>query len=232
MTEAEQIRARYARRAEQQLEKRYLETDPLNLRVVQERERALISLLNRHLGMPAGEASAIEVGCGSGSNLATLIRFGFAPQNLVANELLEDRVQLARNRLPPGVTILPGDATLLDLPPGSFDIVYQSTVFSSLLQDDTQANLAAAMWNWLKPGGGIIWYDFTYNNPMNRDVRGVPMKRIRELFPDAEVDTRHITLAPPIARRIPHQLYGLLNIRPLRTHVMCWLGKPAGLPRK
>lgn len=226
MTEAEQVRARYARRTEQQLEKRYLETSPLNLKIVQERERALVGLLNRHLNMPTSAASAIEVGCGSGSNLATLIRFGFTPQNLVANELLEDRVEQARNRLPSSVQILPGDATQLAIPQASFDIVYQSTVFSSLLQDDTQESLAAAMWSWLKPGGGIVWYDFTYNNPMNQDVRGVPMKRIRELFPNAVIDAHRITLAPPIARRIPQQLYGLVNIRPLRTHVLCWLAKP------
>lgn len=137
MTEAEQVRARYARRTAQQLEKRYLETNPLNLKIVQERERALVGLLNRHLNMSTSAASVIEVGCGNGSNLATLIRFGFNPQNLVANELLEDRVELARNRLPSSVRILPGDATQLAIPQASFDIVYQSTVFSSLLQDDT-----------------------------------------------------------------------------------------------
>ena len=30
----------------------------------------------------------------------------------------------------------------------------------------------------LAPGGGVLWYDFTVNNPRNPDVRGVPMKRV------------------------------------------------------
>jgi hypothetical protein len=35
--------------------------------------------------------------------------------------------------------------------------------------------------------GGGFWYDFTYNNPHNPDVRGVPVKRIRQLFPEAQM---------------------------------------------
>ena len=30
------------------------------------------------------------------------------------------------------------------------------------------------MWAAVKPGGGVLWYDFTVDNPRNADVRGVP----------------------------------------------------------
>jgi hypothetical protein len=72
-----------------------------------------------------------------------------------------------------------GDATLADIAPASQDLVLQSTVFSSLLDDAFQQRLADAMWRWLKPGGAVVWYDFTVDNPRNRDVRGVPVARMR-----------------------------------------------------
>ena len=114
---------------------------------------------------------------------------------------------------------------------GSQHIVWQSTVFSSLLDDGFQQQLAAAMWRWVAPGGGVLWYDFTVNNPRNPDVRGVPLARLRQLFPQATLSHRRVTLAPPLARplcRLHPGLYPLANALPLlRTHVLAWLAKPA-----
>jgi hypothetical protein len=80
-----------------------------------------------------------------------------------------------------------------------------------------------------KPGGGVLWYDFCYNNPKNRDVRGVPMRRVRELFPESSPIMRRVTLAPPISRvvtRLSSGLYPMLNALPLlRTHALCWIPK-------
>ncbi len=78
---------------------------------------------------------------------------------------------------------------------GSLDIVLVSTVFSSLLDDAYQQRLADAMWRWLKPGGAVLWYDFTVDNPRNADVRGVPLRRVRALFPQALMRHRRVTLA-------------------------------------
>jgi len=85
------------------------------------------------------------------------------------------------------------------------------------------------MWKWAKPEGGILWYDFIYNNPRNPDVRGVPLSKIKELFPEGKVYSKKITLAPPIARivtRFHPSLYTLLNSCILfRTHVICIIKK-------
>ncbi len=132
--------------------------------------------------------------------------------------------------LPGAVALHAGDALQLDLPAASQDAVFVSTVFSSLLDDAFQRRLADAMWGWVAPGGGVLWYDFTVDNPRNPDVRGVPLKRVRELFPHGDVQARRITLAPPIARvvtRVHPALYTLFNaIPPLRTHVLAWIAKP------
>jgi len=78
--------------------------------------------------------------------LLELIKLGFRPQNLIGNELLADRLAAARARLPELVRLLPGDANQLELPDGSFDVVIQSTVFTSILDLEFQAKLARRMW--------------------------------------------------------------------------------------
>ena len=61
--------------------------------------------------------------------------------------------------------------------------------------------LADRMWHWVRPGGAVLWYDFAVDNPRNQHVRGVPMARVRALFPEATVQARRVTLAPPLVRR-------------------------------
>ena len=171
----------------------------------------------------------VEVGCGTGGNLLEFLRLGFQPENLTGIELLEERAARASKVLPQGIVRV-GDAASADIPLASQDVVFQSVVFSSLLDDAFQEMLANKMWSWLKPGGGVLWYDFTYNNPRNPDVRGVPVRRVRALFPLGLFTVRRVTLAPPIARRVCRihpGLYSVFNaLLFLRTHVLCWIRKP------
>jgi SAM-dependent methyltransferase len=222
---------RYARRKALAAADRY---NPLNASIYmtqQEKERALIRWIGSHGLAPLSDKKVLEVGCGTGSNLLQLIRLGFRPANLVGNELLADRVIEAREQLPAAIKIIEGDAASLDFPIDSFDVVLQSTVFSSILDDDFQFRLAGRMWTLVKPGGGILWYDFSYDNPINPDVRGVPLVRIRRLFPEGTVFARRTTLAPPISRFLTRwhpQLYTAANLLPfLRTHLLCWIKKNA-----
>jgi SAM-dependent methyltransferase len=226
--ELDAVAARYARREAGDV---YSMLRPEVCMSFQERQRALVTLLNRYAPASIAELRVLEIGCGSGGNLLELLRLGFSPQNLVANELLPDRARAARQNLPAACSIHEGDASALKFDAGYFHIVYQSTVFTSLLDTDFQADLAAKMWNWVAPGGGVLWYDFLYDNPRNPDVRGVPVRHVRSLFPEGEIAARRITLAPPISRRVcrVHPVaYHLFNaFWPLRTHVLCWIGKKA-----
>ena len=228
-SEIDKVRERYARRRHPASDDRYSAITPYALYARQERERAIVRLLRVHVDRPLATVTCLEVGCGSGGNLLQLISLGFAPANLAGNELLAERAEEARRRLPAAVRIVEGDATVLDLPDASHDIVYQSTVFSSLLDDTFQVQLADRMWRLVKPGGGILWYDFIYDNPSNRDVRGVPVRRVAELFPNGRVHAQRVTLAPPIGRRLSRvapAFIGAANALPfLRTHVVVWIAK-------
>lgn len=227
--ETQAVAERYARRQAVPPD-RYSLLQPDVWQTVQERQRALLRLLVAEGLTHLPALRVVEVGCGAGGNLLELLRAGFAPENLTGIELLPGRLAQARAALPAAVTLIEGDASVQPIAPGSVDLVLQSTVFSSLLDPAFQQQLAAAMWSWLRPGGGVLWYDFTVDNPRNPDVRGVPLERIRTLFPQARLRWRRVTLAPPLARvacRVHPALYSALNLLPLlRTHVLGWLAKP------
>jgi SAM-dependent methyltransferase len=217
---------RYARR---QAGDRYSLLRPDVWQSVQERQRAMLRLFGRAGLADLAALRLLEVGCGAGGNLLELLRMGFAPEHLCGIELLPERFAQARRVLPSALTLVEGDALAADVPAQSQDIVFVSTVFSSLLDDAFQQRLAEAMWRWLKPGGAVLWYDFTVNNPRNPDVRGVPLARLKALFPQGQVQARRVTLAPPLARavcRAHPALYGVFNALPLlRTHVLAWIVK-------
>jgi SAM-dependent methyltransferase len=227
-SEVDAVRARYARRNPNEL--RYRMLNPAVWQAVLERQREVLRLLARVATKDLARLDVLEVGCGGGGNLLELLRFGFDAARLHGIELLEERHALARHVLPAAVRLTLGDASKAAVLSESCDIVLQSTVFSSLLDDAFQQRLADAMWSWVKPGGGVLWYDFTVNNPRNADVRGVPLARVRELFPHGDVQARRVTLAPPIARavtRVHPSLYTAFNTVPLlRTHMLAWIAKP------
>lgn len=226
MSELEQIAQRYARRqARGDGGDRYSLLRPEVWQMWQERQRALLKLLAKRAGEPA-DWRATEVGCGAGGNLLDLLRLGLVPTHLTGIELLPERLTAARAALPESVHLLAGDASVAAVPPASQDLVLQSTVFSSILDDALQQRVADAMWAWLKPGGAVVWYDFTVNNPRNPDVRGVPLARVRQLFPNGGFTARRVTLAPPLARALPGA-YALFNLIPwLRTHRLVLIEKP------
>ena len=225
--ETRAVAERYARRGGAD---RYSVLRPEVWQSLHERQHAL---LRRFASVGISDLAPlrlVEVGCGAGGNLLELLRLGFQPEHLSGLELLPERHAAARHVLPAATQVWLGDASLAPIAAASQDLVLQSTVFSSLLDAAFQQRLADTMWSWLKPGGAVLWYDFTFNNPRNPDVRGVPMKRLRELFPQARIQADRVTLAPPLARvvcRWHSGLYPLFNALPLlRTHLLAWITKP------
>lgn len=162
--------------------------------------------------------SLLEIGAGHGSNIEYLCEVGFERKNIFFNELLPERIKVARKDYPDNV-MYEGDAINVDFG-RRFDCVYQSTVFTSILDTESRQKLATKMWELLNPGGIILWYDFIYNNPRNPNVRKVSIAETRSLFPAAcKSKIIKVTLAPPIGRRVG-KLYPLFNLPFLRSHIL------------
>jgi SAM-dependent methyltransferase len=192
----------------------------------QELERALIRWTNECGIRPLTNKRLLEIGCAGGSNLLQFLRLGFRPENLVGNELVVIRANIARARLPATIPIYTGNAAELELDDNSFDIVFQSLVLSAILDVDLQQQVARRMWQLVRPGGGVLSYDSAYNSSR---LRGLSRKRMGQLFPSGRLRFWSVTLAPPISRvvtQVHPALYGLFNtISWLRTHRLCWIAK-------
>lgn len=235
--EPQAVAARYARRDVAQDAQRYsLYASASALQAQQERVRALRRLWQAHGWRSLAGLAITEVGCGSGGNLHDLIRLGADPAQLQGLELLPQRAAQARERLPAAVRITPGDALQAAVPPGTQQAVLAFTLFSSVLDTAFRTALAQRMWQWVAPGGGVLVYDFTVGNPRNPDVQGVPLREVQRLFPDAQITSRRLTLAPPLARRLPGALLApaavlLPAVLPIaRTHRLSWAVKPSSSP--
>ncbi|MCA9156751.1 MAG: methyltransferase domain-containing protein [Planctomycetales bacterium] len=228
-TEVAEIRARYDRRPSNDRQHNSL-LHAYRYMPNLEKQRALLRLLGKRYGSDLSQLDFLEVGCGHGNNLRLMIHWGLDPSRIIGNELLPERLEHTSRRVPSEVRLHAGDALKMDVAPESIDIVMASTVFSSILDADFRRALARQMWSWVRPGGGVLWYDFTVNNPKNPDVRKVTARELSRLFPDATNEASRITLAPPLARlvcRLHPSLYSGLNLFPfLRTHLIAWLGKP------
>lgn len=176
---------------------------PLNsaaLFMIQRRHREIRKILATY-STHIKDLRLLEIGCGGGQWLAEFQMFGFDVANLAGIELDEERAQLAKQRIV-GADIRVGNGAELPWEAKSFDIVFQSTVFTSILDDETKQEVANEMKRVCKPDGFILWYDFSYNNPKNPKVKGVKKCEIRQLFKPWNCEIRKVTLAPPIARRI------------------------------
>lgn len=225
--EARLIADRYERRSADLNE--YSLLRPHRMMANLDKQRVLLSMLHQRFGTDLSALRVLEVGAGFGDNLRLLIHWGVDPANVIGNDLLDDRLEHARRTLPAECTLHAGDARDLDITPGSQDIVMASTVFSSILDAQFRRQLASHMWTFVKPGGGVLWYDFTVDNPKNPDVTGIRQSELEVLFPDGEISVKRLTLAPPIARavsRIHPTLYtGLRMVPLLRTHIAAWISK-------
>jgi len=227
-SELDRVRVVYAQRRKAIPAERYARANPAQLYALHERESAMISLL-RAAGITSfAGARVLDVGCGRGAMLRQLLDYGADPELLIGVDLLQENVADAR-RLAPHLKTICCSASQLPFPSASFKFVFQSLLFTSVLESRLRKQIAAEISRVLVPRGWLLWYDFAYNNPRNPNVRGVRRSEIRQLFPQFSMTARRAVLAPPIGRILwrlgPAIYYSVAQLGLLCTHNLCLLQK-------
>ncbi|HHJ19383.1 MAG TPA: class I SAM-dependent methyltransferase [Gammaproteobacteria bacterium] len=185
------------------------------------RDRALYNLLKKYDLLPLADKKIIDFGCGTCARLRELIRFGATPENLYGIDLSKERIAICQ-KFSPNINVQVGSCIATGYPDDTFDIVINSTMMSSILDNTIAQDIADEMCRVLKPSSGVIlWYDMRFDNPWNKDVRGYSREAIQHLFSGYSIDLRSISLPSrfgSIVESVP-SLYHLMHIFPfLRTH--------------
>lgn len=220
--EAERIRTAYRRRTDKQGLLAY--ESLAHVQRLHERYRHTLLLLG-HEQVDIAAARILDVGCGTASMLLELLQWGAKAEHLAGVDLRADAVERARAVLPPAVDLRVLDASALPWPDESFDLLWLSTVMSSILDPAMRRAVAAECLRVLRPGGSIVWYDLRVANPENRDVSPVSRRALADLFPSTRLHLKSISLAPPVARRLPRRGHAVLydalaSIGLLHTHTL------------
>jgi len=238
--EVDRIRREYARRAREIPVDFYSLTRPANLFHWQQRSRHALALLQRCGMLPLDGRRVLEVGCGEQGWLGDLESWGVRRRDLAGIDLDPQRIDIARRRfgpsldesgqiVSPGADLHCGNAAGLPWADAQFDIVVQSTVFTSILDWELKRAIASDLMRVLKPRGVVLWYDFFVDNPRNPNVRGVGRREIATLFKGCEIVLERVTLAPPVARRLVPLGWGLAMaleaLKLLNTHYLCVIRK-------
>ena len=228
ITEITRIRGEYERRAREIPQGFYHWSQPANYFLQAYAARGCIRLLHRHGLFPLAGCSVADIGCGLGIWLLEFSQWGAT--ELAGIDLRQDAIEEARRRLP-SADLRCGDASQLPWPDASFDLVSQFVMFTSILDPVVKRQIAQELQRVAKPGGGILWYDFRFNNPKNRNVQGIRAAEIRSLFSGCEVELSRVTLAPPVARRVVPVSWtagSILEAMPfLCSHYVALIRKPA-----
>jgi SAM-dependent methyltransferase len=179
---------------------KYSPFDHAHLFNLQSRQKNMLSLL-RKTGFTSLEGlNILDLGCGYGETILTFLNSGASPESLYGCDLIYYRLTDSTIKTL-NFPLANADGQNLPFPDGSFDLVFQGTVFTSILDPKVRSRIANEMIRVRKKEGIIIWYDF-WLNPANKQVRGIRPREIKQLFPGCRFSFRRITLAPPITRRL------------------------------
>lgn len=210
--EAGQIRIEYARRARDERLRRYY----ARIRAVE--ERAHRRRLDRTIAFldglgPRDRIRVLDLGCGTGRDLAYLAEHGF--RRLAGVDLLSASLSEARTRVRAAALALANGAEL-PFADGAFDAVLQTTALSSIVDPGVRARVAAEIARVTRPGGLIVSYDMRVVRDRNPRLVGIGRAEVARLFGafgSLSLELEGLDLG--IASRLPGPLRALASRVPL-----------------
>ena len=179
------------------------------------------AFLCRAVGDFAGR-TILDLGCGAGAFAEMVDRAMGRPQRYVGIDLIEDRIDLARKRVPWGEFHV-ASADRLPLEDRSIDVVIAATLFSSLPEAWFRLEVAHEIDRVLASDGRLVIYDLRYPSPGNRAVVPIRRAELETMFPGWRIETRTLTLLPPLARSPigsgERRYRALVRVPLLRSHI-------------
>ena len=167
----------------------------------------------------------LDVGCGDGRVLRSFLDMGASAKDLRGVDVHAKAIERAR-LISPELDIRVSNGIDLEFPDGSFDVVTQFVVFSSIFSSDLRVRLAAEILRVVKSGGYILWWDIDKtvqpDSPSGLDPN--------ELFPGQRCKKLHVGVHrnPSNCVKVPrafHWFLPLLDILGYRkTHIAALVG--------
>jgi ubiquinone/menaquinone biosynthesis C-methylase UbiE len=198
-------------------------------RFMSERKWALVTKVLRQEAFELSSAWILDLGAGRGSDLARFRELGARPGRIVPLDLLEEFARSARQAYP-WMPAIVGDAATLPFRSGRFQVVYQSTMLSSVPEEDRRVRIFGEIDRILAPGGIFLSYDTRYLNPWNAHTRPLRSGEIARALPGWSLRSWSVTAIPQIVRLIAPVSLGACRaveaIPPLRSHLLVLARKP------
>ena len=149
------------------------------------------------------ESKIIDIGCGSATQLISLVSLGFNQDNLFGIDINKVDINFAKKNYPL-LNLAWQDATNLDFKNNYFDLTYESTMFVQITNNKISQKIANEMIRITKKGGYLILFDWRYGKFNNANFLACSKRRIEELF-KIDKSTKLISiekgmLIPPIGR--------------------------------
>lgn len=199
-------------------------------------EKAFICAI-RNVAHNPRSAKVLDVGCGGGGDMFQLMRVGYLPENTSGIDIQQDRLDAAK-KLYPGINFVLGDAAKMDFQDASFDLVFESTMFATLPDDELSARIADEMLRVTRPGGYLLLVDWWTPNPSDHNYKALTRSRLGKLFRLGQ-DTRvkavcHGALVPPVGRflssKFPGAYFAVATLFPFLVGQVAYLlqKRPAG----
>jgi ubiquinone/menaquinone biosynthesis C-methylase UbiE len=216
--------ATYSEYVESGRSKRWTEGSPGMAIAIQDRDRWIVDALR--LSSPG---LVIDLGSGDGALGSVLETADARPIRLLGVDIQEQRVTEARVRVPWAEFVV-ASADEIPADDGSARAVVAMTFFSSVTDPWFRSRVATEVDRVLAPGGRLVVYDMRYPSPSNPNVNPISVRVFRDLFVGWHVQSRTLTLLPPVARTAlagGARRYRSLHALPvLRSHIGMILTKP------
>ncbi|MFN8575356.1 MAG: methyltransferase domain-containing protein [Candidatus Sericytochromatia bacterium] len=174
---------------------------PENYYLLNSREKMFIISLLKYFGTNFENLKVLDLGFGSGIDIFTLIKSGFNIKNIYGVEVIEERFNNLKNIIP-NANLKLNSGFNIPFESENFDLVIQSTVFSSILDKNSRKLLSNEILRVLKPNGKIFFYDLKFNNPWNKNVIKIDKNELKYLFENCKIKSNSLTLNPVIVREI------------------------------